>query len=93
MGKEPGWSDNSGENEISRESMVLFLYSIYVYSCLFISLKVGRCLKAQNKINPKLCSKVGCIIGVCNCSHDMLRFCSIRKEMLLKIGQWLCNDI
>ena len=35
------------------QSMVLFLYSIYVYSCLFISLKVRRCLKSQNKINPK----------------------------------------
>ena len=37
--------------------------------------------------------KLWCIIGFFNRSYYLLRFCPNRKEMLLKIGQWLCNDI
>ena len=80
MGKKPGWSDKSGENEISRESMVLSLFSIYVYSWLFISLKVRRCLKSQNKINSKWCWKYDVLLRSATAVMICCAFVQIEKK-------------
>ena len=75
----------------SRIHGFVVVFNLRLFLAIYLS-QVRRCLKFQNKINSKWCSNYD-DYWLFNRSYDLLRFCPNRKEMLLKIGQWLCNDI